>query len=209
MQIGYLKSLLQLSTEAAARNLLPPLKQLGLIDEDGKPTDLANDWRNDVKYVQSCEKMLEIYPQELKDLYGNVNVDKKAVEDWFQYTGKLGQGTAKLSAAFYLLLLEATPRSSADFIKPKPTPKPDKKQAEKGERPKPAPEPPTAPLNVPPTVHSEPVLQDGLASVENWEDWFSLHIDLQIHISPEASAEQIDQIFASMAKHIMSMKRTK
>ena len=30
----------------------------------------------------------------------------------------------------------------------------------------------------------------------------SLHIDIQIHISPEASADQIDQIFASMAKHV-------
>jgi hypothetical protein len=30
----------------------------------------------------------------------------------------------------------------------------------------------------------------------------SLHIDIQIHISPEASADQIDQVFASMAKHL-------
>lgn len=30
----------------------------------------------------------------------------------------------------------------------------------------------------------------------------SLHIDLQVHISPEATAEQIDKIFASMAKHL-------
>ena len=30
----------------------------------------------------------------------------------------------------------------------------------------------------------------------------SLHIDLQIHISPEASADQIDSIFASIAKHL-------
>lgn len=30
----------------------------------------------------------------------------------------------------------------------------------------------------------------------------SLHIDVQIHISSEASAEQIDQIFASMSKHL-------
>lgn len=30
----------------------------------------------------------------------------------------------------------------------------------------------------------------------------SLHIDIQIHISSEASAEQIDQIFASMSKHL-------
>lgn len=30
----------------------------------------------------------------------------------------------------------------------------------------------------------------------------SLHIDLQVHISPEATVEQIDKIFASMAKHL-------
>lgn len=30
----------------------------------------------------------------------------------------------------------------------------------------------------------------------------SVHIDVQIHISPEASANQIDQIFRSMAKHL-------
>lgn len=36
----------------------------------------------------------------------------------------------------------------------------------------------------------------------------SLHIDLQIHISPEASADQIEQVFASMAKHLYGAKKT-
>jgi len=30
----------------------------------------------------------------------------------------------------------------------------------------------------------------------------SLHVDIQVHISPEATADQIDQIFASMSKHL-------
>ncbi len=30
----------------------------------------------------------------------------------------------------------------------------------------------------------------------------SVHIDIQIHIAPESSSEQVDQIFASMAKHL-------
>ena len=30
----------------------------------------------------------------------------------------------------------------------------------------------------------------------------SIHIDIQVHISPEASPEQIDKIFESMARHI-------
>lgn len=37
----------------------------------------------------------------------------------------------------------------------------------------------------------------------------SLHIDVQIHISPEASTTQIDQIFASMAKHLYGAKNDK
>lgn len=35
----------------------------------------------------------------------------------------------------------------------------------------------------------------------------TLHIDIQIHISPEASADQIDQVFASMAKHLYGTKK--
>jgi len=34
----------------------------------------------------------------------------------------------------------------------------------------------------------------------------SVHIDIQIHISPEASADQIDQIFKSMSKHLYGAK---
>lgn len=34
----------------------------------------------------------------------------------------------------------------------------------------------------------------------------SLHIDIQVHISPEASVDQIDHVFASMAKHLYGAK---
>lgn len=34
----------------------------------------------------------------------------------------------------------------------------------------------------------------------------TLHIDIQVHISPEASADQIEQVFASMAKHLYGSK---
>jgi hypothetical protein len=30
----------------------------------------------------------------------------------------------------------------------------------------------------------------------------TVHVDLQIHISPDATTEQIDAIFASMSKHL-------
>lgn len=34
----------------------------------------------------------------------------------------------------------------------------------------------------------------------------SLHIDIQVHISPDSSPEQIDKIFESMAKHLYKQK---
>ncbi|TWB61208.1 hypothetical protein FBZ98_101543 [Rhizobium sp. ERR 922] len=34
----------------------------------------------------------------------------------------------------------------------------------------------------------------------------AVHIDIQIHISPESTAEQIDKIFESMAKHLYGRK---
>lgn len=36
----------------------------------------------------------------------------------------------------------------------------------------------------------------------------SLHIDIQIHISPDAKPEQIEQIFSSMEKHLYKGKNT-
>lgn len=35
----------------------------------------------------------------------------------------------------------------------------------------------------------------------------SVHIDIQIHISPDSTANQIDQIFASMAKHLYASSK--
>ena len=36
----------------------------------------------------------------------------------------------------------------------------------------------------------------------------TLHIDIQVHISPEASADQIEQVFGGMAKHLYGSKKS-
>jgi hypothetical protein len=198
----YLKSILQLNSDSAVRNTINPLKRLGLLDEENKPTDLANDWRNDEKYSDVCKQMLERYPRELRDLFADPDVDKSRVEDWFRHSGKLGDSAARQSAALYLLLLDAQPKSSTDFIGTKKPKRSD--SVRKSPKSKlVTPEPKTEQTVIEPQV--APPLPSGLNA--NAKDWFSLHIDLQIHISPEADADQIDNIFASMAKHIMSMRR--
>ena len=47
VSVNYLKTLLALATDQAARNILSPLKSLGILDDDGHPTDFANLWRTD------------------------------------------------------------------------------------------------------------------------------------------------------------------
>lgn len=43
---------------------------------------------------------------------------------------------------------------------------------------------------------------DEVIEEEKKQKYPSVHIDLQIHISPEAKPEQIDKIFASMREHL-------
>lgn len=77
---SYLKSLLSLTSDKAASNLLSPLRQMKLIDEDGKPTDRANEWRDDANYASVCHEIVnEIYPRELIDLYPGPDFDREKI----------------------------------------------------------------------------------------------------------------------------------
>ena len=50
-----------------------------------------------------------------------------------------------------------------------------------------------------PSAEHEAVLTQGSQNTMNMP---TLHLDIQIHIDPSADADQIDQIFASMARHL-------
>ncbi len=52
------------------------------------------------------------------------------------------------------------------------------------------------------TLHSPVAQMSAVQAPQTSQSSPSLHIDVQVHVSAEASAEQIDQIFASMAKHL-------
>ena len=186
------------TSEKGARNVLPQLRAVGIIGNDGKPTELVHDLRDDDTYQKACIAILDkLYPAALRSAWDNPDEDPDKVAAWFMRNAGTGEATAKMQARLYLLLLKGELPSGEETAKTttkKTTPTPAKKAARKA-APASADEQddketmqPETPLPAPPPTnnHVGP----------------NLHIDMQIHISADASDTQIDTIFKSMAKHL-------
>jgi len=197
VSISYLKSLLSLTSDQAAKNLLYPLRQMGLIDDNNKPTDLASQWRSDSQYSKMCQKLVnEIYPRELTDLFPDSSVNTKKAKDWFMNTAKIGSSAASKFVATFVLLKDGqikTPSEKKAML-PVHSSSIHKKATKKEQSSTTNAQRSKGTIEVPTTIMSNETRHTSQKP--------TLHIDLQIHISPEASADQIDSIFASIAKHL-------
>jgi hypothetical protein len=183
----YLASVLNVKPNAA-RIYLRDFQSTGLVNSKGQPTDLANAWRNDEKYSETTEEMFNtMYPDELRAAAPGPNPNRQQVADWFMHNQKLGQGAASNKAAFYTLVASGELQKSvpAGEIKKKKTKPASSVGSHKTQSHKiqstPAPE---APDDLPSRI--EPKIQ----------------LNIQIHISADATKDQIDAIFASMATHL-------
>lgn len=192
---SYVASAMGMAEGSARSNVVAPLKVLGIINEDGKPSDLAYDWRDDKKYGEVCEKIIEnVYPQELRDLFHDESATLEDLTSWFMRSAKVGEPAAKMYARTYLMLLEADPTKS-DEVQKQPKPNPKKTQKATSKKPEKTASTPSDKLekkdkDTPDSEHFSP----------------RLHIDVQVHISPDSSPEQIDMIFEAMAKHLKGFK---
>lgn len=217
VSLSYIKSLLSLG-DKPAKQRISHLQKIGLVDDKGKPTGRANEWRSDQKYRDVCNAIIaQFYPQEFVDLFSDPATDRVKIEEWFKFTEKIGEAGAKKYAQFFLLLRDSKAEESGERLKlqaSKPTVKKEIKSRNANITPDIKPSELSRPvLDAPETVTGRTGLAElpnsGTTEASQEENWLSLHVDLQIHISPDASAAQIDQIFASMAKHLVSMKRDK
>lgn len=195
---SYVATALGMSEASASANIIPPLRAFGLIGEDNKPTDLAYDWRDDTKYAEVCEKIFErVYPQELRDIFHDPqSIDSKAVEAWFARDAKVGQAAARAYGATFGMLLEADVSKAKEQKASKPKSGAEKPKAAKTLAPTKKVAPPIEKPSLPPPV----VETHGTGGKPAFSP--KLHVDIQIHISPDSSPEQIDKIFESMAKHL-------
>jgi hypothetical protein len=115
---SYLSSALSMNETSAKTNLLAPFKKIGILDSDGKPTDLAYDWRDDSKYKAVCEKLIQdLYPTEIHDLFHSPDIEPQQLTSWFMNSARCGEPAAKMFSRFYLLLLKADINESSNNVK--------------------------------------------------------------------------------------------
>ena len=180
----YLSTALDMQEKSARSNIFPSLVMMGIVDQEGKPTERATRWRDDLEYPELCgEIRSELYPQELLDAAPGPTLDRPAAERWFAATTGLGKVGVKRRAVVYELLTTAT--------------LPEKREGSpRGAKPKSA-----VTRKAKTSISEEPAVkqEEALASLALAP---SIHIDIHFHISPDAEPDQIEHIFASMAKHL-------
>lgn len=194
---SYLASMLDL-TQGSAGVYVGHMRAVGLIDEAGKPTKLANDWRLDESYKKACKTIIsEIVPEGLMNVSPPDSPSKSAAESWLMRDWGIGKGTAIKIARFYFLLCDGDPTkeeqmgprattsttstSTANSKKAKSKDKPEKAKS-KGKS------------EVDPATKTARVSVDGP----------SVNIKIDVNISPDATTEQIEAVFKSMARHFNS-----
>jgi hypothetical protein len=179
--------------EKSAPDIFPSLRQMGLVTAEGKTTDRAERWRHDDTYPAVCKEIVtEVYPEELRHAVPVPADNREAAKRWFARKTKTGEIASGKMTAVYQLLVEANPENAPEPGKPSTATQQPPRQASKKAAPSSGRAPVTQAAVPAPDPQPKPHTQGGP----------SLHIDIQVHIPPDATAEQIDLIFASMAKHL-------
>jgi hypothetical protein len=186
------------------------MKKLGLIDDAYKPTELAMAWRDDERYAGVCTSILDTnYPEEIRDLFHTADADPNKIKNWFMNKARCGEETAKSYTRFYTLLLRADPSEPNSVKQESPARQktPSSEAKSKSRNLKQEKKPSKATENSPALEPNSALAVDNKQSATHHATRTTgnqpeIHINVQLHISPESTAEQIDKIFESMAKHL-------
>ena len=195
----YIMDVLKIS-ESTARNTVRNLNILGLLDKGGKPTDRANDWRGDDLYPQICKEITEqIYPQELLDI-AQASSDRAGLVSWFTRKTKIGETAAHKNAAIFEVIYKAELKSSKESMK---------RIVQLGSKSISKPRKVVPPISEPASISTGKGISVGGVTIQPKKPLLpsdlvspSIHIDIQLHISPDAPTSQIEEIFAAIAKHL-------
>src|ERR1035437_140082 len=185
---SYLATVLTMGVNSARANVLPFLRVLGIIDKDGKPTERAKTWRDDQHYPEVCHTILkEVYPSELIHAVPEPSIEKAKAKSWFAQQTGVGDQASSRMVALYTMLIEADASKQPDQ---------DKKSASKTVPSKVAAAGADKPVRLHSVISKTPsesqkdsqgiANSKGRTPSQNPE----VNINLQIHISADASTDQ-------------------
>ena len=177
---------------SAKNNIMPSLKQVGLIDDSGKTNqEMAKKFRDDEQYKEFCSALLKkLYPSEVLDAFPDKDSDLKKIKTWFMNHTGVGEVGAGRTAAFYVELLNGEIKQEKK-VESKGTKQPAARtKAMKGAKP----ENPKKSEAIGQQMPS-PARTDNKVNPD-------IHINIQIHISSDASPDQIKSIFENMSKYV-------
>lgn len=195
---SYIQTVLNTDTPDAARSTLRGLKAVGLVDDANNRTPRAGEWRDDDRYADMCREMREaVYPQSLLEALPPPNPDREAAERWFSRDTGVGKSAVQKMAAFYLLLCEADVSDAGKTAERSQRAATSERKRQRGNGRAPNP-----PQTIPAVNGQTEVVPPATPTVHAQVNGPALHMDIHIHIEPGLSPEQIDQVFASMSKHL-------
>lgn len=181
------------SPESARDNTVTPMRRLGLIDDDGSLTDRGNKWRVDGTYAAACQEILdEVYPAELSSLADDDGPDADQVRTWFDHKGFGSSNARQMAATYVMIATKELPAAGNSAAPPRKVKAPSKKATatRKGT---------SRPVKQTPAANDPVVDATPSTAVRP-----NLHLDIQIHIPADATGDQLDRIFESMARHLYS-----
>ncbi len=179
--------------KSAGDNILNPMRRLGILNEDGSLTERGNKWRLDPSYANACQEMLdEVYPDGLADLMDDDGKpNRSAIESWFQHRGFGGSNAKQMAGTYTMIASKELPVGPKQAAKPAAPKKPVKPSATE-----------SSSSSSSSSASSESEKKNPAAGDKSRPGAPNVHLDIQIHIPSDATAEQIEQIFASMARHL-------
>ena len=194
----FISSICNVKIGSARDNVFAPLKKMGILNDDGKLTERGQKWRLIDDYKIICTQIIkEIYPEDLYEAFEGKNENRDKINTWFQRETGGGNNVSIQMAATYLLLSKADPMEPSDNETTKRQIKTKNKSIQKIDN-----------QLIKSQVKNQrdsklpDIPEKSSGKMQSESNFLSkLHIDIQIHISPDASGDQIDKIVESMAKH--------
>ncbi len=181
----YLAGVLNSRELTVKTTVTPCLRAVGLLDSENRTTARMERWLSDEKYPGVCREILaDVYPGELLAAAPDPAADRLAAEQWFMSHTGSGPVAARKMTAFFSLLVDADLSKSHGGGRP---------QAKR--RDEPAPDPAEAL-----SVFSERLA--GLTARGGGKVRPLVQVTFQVVITPDTSPEQIDYVFAQLARHM-------